>query len=304
MFLLKRLDLHRSKNKKRPHDRLFPTDHSTYTYPPTLSPQHAESLLAQIKDWQLNHGSLLKLVQSETEHSVLARPVGVSVFPTLFPRRSFQHALDLQTTYNELYCAVAEDEEWLWDVTKDLVPVDPLAAALWHVHHEVKKVGSVQPLSAGIFRSDYLLHVKNQEDDDDFNPLSNVTLKQVEFNSFSCAGGSHANKVVDMHRYLVRTVAYNSHEEDEEPIKLSAILPNNTINSLASCLATAHAAYGAPKSRIATETAVLFVVQPRNFNIADERLIEYALWNRDPPVPAYRVVKGYGCFDTPCLVDV
>ncbi|KAL1982102.1 hypothetical protein VTN96DRAFT_1757 [Rasamsonia emersonii] len=300
MFLLKNLDLHRSKKKNRP------TEQSTYRYPPNLSSQHAESLLAQIKDWQLNHGSLLKLVQSETEHSVLARPIGVSVFPTLFPRPVFQHALDLESTYNELYCAVAEDEEWLWDVTKDLVHVEPLAAALWHVHHEVKKAGSVQPLSAGIFRSDYMLHVQSRDDnhdddDDESNPLANVTLKQVEFNSYSCAGGSHANKVVDMHRYLVRTGAYNHNSNDEEeeereeekedtnPIQPSAIPPNYTIHSLASCLATAHAAYGAPKSQIATKTAVLFIVQPRNFNIADERPIEYALWNRDPPVPAYRV---------------
>ncbi|RAL05204.1 putative glutathione synthetase large chain [Aspergillus ibericus CBS 121593] len=47
--------------------------------------------------------------------------------------------------------------------------------------------------------------------------------------------------------------------------------------------------YGAPKSK-AMETAVLFIVQPENFNVADERPIEYALWDQD--IPAYRVEWG------------
>jgi glutathione synthase len=54
-------------------------------------------------------------------------------------------------------------------------------------------------------------------------------------------------------------------------------------------LASAHAVYGSPKSQSAQQSAVLFLVQPNNFNIADERPIEYALWDRDEPIPAYRL---------------
>jgi glutathione synthetase len=270
-----------------------------HPYPPNLSPSHSLHLLSQIKDWQLTHGSVLKIVQSETENTVLSYPVSVSVFPTLFPRRLFQQALDVQTTYNELYAAVAEDEEWLWEVTKELIPVEPLAAALWGIYWEVKERGCpAQSISAGIFRSDYMLCRGEDRENDPFS--SNTTLKQVEFNTYSCAGGAHANNVVDMHRSLVRMGAYKGKEDDNNdddvkypnPIQLSALPPNNTINGLASCLAAAHAAYGPPKSGIATETAVLFIVQPYNFNIADERPIEYALWNSDPAVPAYRLDFG------------
>lgn len=61
---------------------------------------------------------------------------------------------------------------------------------------------------------------------------------------------------------------------------------------LTSGLRIAHDAYGAPKSGQATRTCVLFVVQPRNVNICDERPLEYALWNSSPPIPTFRVIFG------------
>ncbi|KAI9931379.1 hypothetical protein ASPWEDRAFT_169778 [Aspergillus wentii DTO 134E9] len=247
-------------------------------YPPELSEEQGLFLTSQILDWQINHGSLLKRVQTQTDHSVLSHPIGVTVFPTLFPRAQFHRALELQSIYNELYCAVAQDEQWIFEAIQDLLPIDPLAAVLWNVHQQVQKAGYSQPVSAGIFRSDYMLHADRPSD-----LLRNpeVSLKQVEFNTFSCAGGSHADKVVKMHRYLARTGAY------EDSVQLSALPQNDNIEQLADCLAAAHTAYGGK-----SDTAVLFIVQPNNFNIADERPIEYALWNREQPVPAYRLDFG------------
>ncbi|KAJ5985564.1 hypothetical protein N7522_012760 [Penicillium canescens] len=254
------------------------------------------NLLEQIKDWQINHGFLLKLMPSEEEHSVLSYPVGVSVFPTPFPRTQFNRAIDLQKIYNELYCAIAENENWLYSVTKDLIPVEPLACALWGIYEETKKAGIVQNISAGIFRSDYMLHLNDNDESESVYPRSifETSLKQVEFNAFSCAGGSHANRVADMHRYLTRIGEYDLGQEQrgKEKINIKSLPPNNNIEGIASCLASAHAVYGSPKSRSAQQTAVLFIVQPKNFNIADERPIEYALWDRDEPVPAYRLNWG------------
>jgi glutathione synthase len=248
------------------------------------------NILTQIKDWQINHGFLLKLMGSEEEHSVLSYPVGVSVFPTPFPRTHFNHAMDLQETYNELYCTIAEDENWLYSVTKDLIPLEPLVRALWGIYEETKKAGIVQDISAGIFRSDYMLH-----QDDEFQSQSSdfieTSLKQVEFNAFSCAGGSHANRIADMHRYLTRTGVYELGQEQvgKKSVELTSLPHNTNIQGIASCLASAYAVYGSPKSQSAQQSAVLFLVQPNNFNIADERPIEYALWDRDEPIPAYRL---------------
>ncbi|RAO71995.1 uncharacterized protein BHQ10_008007 [Talaromyces amestolkiae] len=291
-------------------------------YPPeNISPDQLNSILTQIKDYQTNHGSLLKVIGSETPHSVHLQPVSASVFPTVFPRRLFNEAVDeLQLIYNELYCKLAEDVEWLHAVTGPLRRTEPLVDALWSVYEDVQRrrqdEGSQyieQRVHAGVFRSDYMLHVEgdsadsDDDDDDDDEEVNenwtqNLCLKQVEFNSYSCAGGCHADKVADMHRFLARWGLYDfaleSNEGREEQvvntkIPLSTLPKNSSINGIASVLASAHKIYGSkPHSPKATHTAVLMIVQPNNFNIADERPIEYALWNwvdDDDPIATYRI---------------
>ncbi|PLB48595.1 glutathione synthetase [Aspergillus steynii IBT 23096] len=273
-------------------------------YPPRVSEERGLSLVSQILDWQINHGSLLKRIDSQSDHSVLTYPLGVAVFPTLFPRRLFDHALHLQSIYNELYCRMAEDEAWIFQAIRDLLPVDAFAATLWGIHEQVKKAGPRgTSLSAGIFRSDYMLQGPNVELRPGCGGNADLCLKQVEFNTFSCAGAAHANKVADMHRYLARTGAYNVENESPNPITLSALPRNTNIESLSACLSAAHAAYGPKRTRRATQTAVLFVVQPDNFNIADERPIEYALGNRDPSIPVYRVDYGDDLLDRTSLTE-
>lgn len=285
-------------------------------YPPeNIPPSQLHSILTLIKDYQTNHGSLLKVIGSETPHSVHLQPVSASVFPTVFPRRLFNEAVDeLQFIYNELYCKLAEDVEWLYAVTGPLRRTEPLVDALWCVYEEIQRIrqneGSQyieQRIHAGVFRSDYMLHVKDDsaadsdDDDKDENWTQHLCLKQVEFNSYSCAGGCHADKVANMHRFLARRGIYdfvlNSNEGRQEQsintkMPPSSLPKNNTINGIASVLASAHNTYGLrPYSPIASHTAVLIIVQPNNFNIADERPIEYALWNwtDDDPIPTYRI---------------
>ncbi|KAE8152057.1 hypothetical protein BDV25DRAFT_151689 [Aspergillus avenaceus] len=258
------------------------------SYPPEFTDERGLALASNIIDYQLNHGSLLKhidLAAPFPEGPTTCSPVGVTVFPTLFPREQFERAHELQPIYNELYCAVAEDEEWIFDTIQPLLPIDPLAAALWEIYTQVKQMGHAQDISAGIFRSDYMI----QGPGVDF-PVShtgcNVSLKQVEFNTFSCAGGTHASKAGDMHRYLARTGAYRS--DGNVSVSYEALPRNPILPSLAACLGDAHEAYGPKRSDQASEKGVLFVVQPNNFNVADERPIEYALWDLDTPVPACR----------------
>lgn len=185
--------------------------------------------------------------------------VPTKCFPTIFPRSRFQQAQDIMEIYNKLYCAIAEDENWIFNAIKDLLNVEPLATALWGIYKATKEAGPVQDISIGVFRSDYMLHVSANEGSEDL--ISNTTLKQVEFNSFSCSGASHANKVADMHRHLARTGVYNV---DDTPFDTKSLPGNKNIDTLASCLELAHTTYGPPKSSLAKETAVLYIVQPFN----------------------------------------
>lgn len=65
---------------------------------------------------------------------------------------------------------------------------------------------------------------------------------------------------------------------------------NETIDSLAAGLRSAHTAYGQSRYVKSSTPGILFVVQPRNVNICDERPLEYVLWEHD--IPAYRAIFG------------
>lgn len=57
-------------------------------------------------------------------------------------------------------------------------------------------------------------------------------------------------------------------------------------------LASAYAAYGPARNGRTSQKCILLVVQPRNINICDERPLEYALWDREPPIPIFRAIFG------------
>ena len=156
-------------------------------YPPRLTDEQLEKLIFDVQDWQLTHGSLLKNVNSSEENTVVAHSIGVSLFPTLFPRALFDEALAIQRVYNKLYAAIAEDEEWLHGTLKGLIEVDMLAGTLWGICIEARQDGFAQDLTLGIFRSDYMLHA----DTDSLESDNSIQIKQVEFNTISCAGGIH-----------------------------------------------------------------------------------------------------------------
>ncbi|EME43161.1 hypothetical protein DOTSEDRAFT_89101 [Dothistroma septosporum NZE10] len=239
-------------------------------YSMTLTDDNLERLTSEVKDYQITHGSLLKLVGYEAESTVPARPVNVSLAPTAFPATALRNALDLQPLYNELYMKAASDERWLAEILGPLIQHDEFIAALWGIWLKVKEVGAVQPIVCGIFRSDYMLH----------SELGYTGLKQVEMNTFSVAGACHGERVAGMHRHLrrVRTV-----EETFTPG--GELSGNDNTQFLVRVLQKAHQVYN--DLRITTSRlCILMIVQPSNFNVADERPLEYSLW--DNHVPCYR----------------
>jgi glutathione synthase len=255
--------------------------------PPSLSEQQFDVLIESIKDYQITHGSLLKHVHQAQASLALTRAVPVSLFPTTFPKGCFDSAVRIQETYNDLYARISQDEGFLFRVLQPLIQDDPFTKILWNIHVAAKQEGLVQPLTLGIFRSDYMIHV-SAEDTILFDTGQNHELKQVEFNTFSVAGAAHSDIVAGMYLHMHKTGAYSSHFGDPAEIP-SSIPPNRPIAGLVEGLASAHSAYGAPKGNSSKRTGILFIVQHDNFNIGDERPLEYGLWDRPSPIPAYRL---------------
>lgn len=180
--------------------------------------QDLERRIADIRDYQITNGSLLKLVQYASLTQTPAAPVNVSLEPTPFPRKLYEDAVALQQSMNELYVRVANDEDWLYSVLRPQIENDRhgLVAKLWDVHVKCKEAGPVQDVVCGIFRSDYMLCGEDEnaagEESEKRKRHGNggrlggktVSLKQVEMNNFSVAGACHAERVAGMHRHMLQ----------------------------------------------------------------------------------------------------
>lgn len=135
----------------------------------------------------------------------------------------------------------------------------------------------------GIFRSDYIVHQdqENQQDKD-------FSIKQVEFNTVSVSFGSLSSKVSQLHTYLSESNTYGSS---------AAFLKDNTrvsksIDGLADGLAVAHNAYlqqNYPTTFAAKKCIILFIVQPNERNVFDQRHIEYSLYNKHGGITSHRL---------------
>ncbi|KAL9053446.1 MAG: hypothetical protein Q9162_004749 [Coniocarpon cinnabarinum] len=250
-------------------------------HPPDLSDEQMRRLVDDVKDYQITHGSLIKLVREEEPHTVPAVPIGVSLFPTPFPRHCFDRAVALQATCNKLYSSVAQDDAWLFEALKSLIAVDDFVRCLWDIKCAASQEGIVQDISLGIFRSDYMLHGSTLQD---------ATIKQVEMNTFSVAGATHGNIVANMH-HSMRQQGHYSRLCPHLQAGCTAAPRNNVMQGVAEALAYAFHLYGASKAPSVKGLCILMIVQPFNVNICDERPLEY--WLRDKlGIPCFRAVFG------------
>lgn len=234
----------------------------------------------------------------------------------------------MQGAWNELYAAVSCDEAWLREVMGPLTEVDPFVRVLWGVWDECLSVRMERrgwlgqqgggwreregwEMEMGVWRSDYMVQAPERGEAGGMGEDAmerGMQLKQVEFNTISCAGGVHSQRVSDMHRFNCRNGMYDglrigaSEEQAGEERQGTGIEPedlpkNNTLRSITNALVTAVDIYAgniyvSMPEKEAKYCCVLMVVQPLNINIADERPIEYAVWESDHMTPCFRVEFG------------
>lgn len=93
-------------------------------FPPQLTEEQSDYLLTSLKDWSIAHGLAVRpspaFVSEEVDPSgVLATTAPITLFPSPFPRSCFEEARAIQVAYNELYAAIARDEEWLGAIVEE-----------------------------------------------------------------------------------------------------------------------------------------------------------------------------------------
>ncbi|SCU96474.1 LAMI_0F06678g1_1 [Lachancea mirantina] len=216
-------------------------------------------LIPEVLQWSIANGLLLYPPNFEIDKPCNAP---TTLFPTPFPKKSFQHALALQTIYNEVYAKVAQgaSDDWLVGEIDNLAHFDPeFTGRLWGLYLKAKVQGISQKISLGVFRSDYLLDNEKLE------------VKQVEFNTVSVSFGGLSSKVCELHKYLNDSGKYDMSSKDsfyqqEIPVSDSDL-------KLAKGLAEGAKAY---KTRTG-KPIVAFIVQNGERNVFDQKILEYNL---------------------------
>jgi len=97
---------------------------SNEAYPPNLTASESEQLVSTIKDWSIANGLAVRpplaLVKADADpHGVLATTAPVTLFPSPFPRECFEQAKSIQRSYNRLYAAIAQDQEFLGNIVQE-----------------------------------------------------------------------------------------------------------------------------------------------------------------------------------------
>ncbi|KAF9241336.1 glutathione synthase [Melanogaster broomeanus] len=217
-------------------------------WPPSLTDTQLETLTYHATTYALSHGlTYLPLASTQPLFPTSAIHAPLSLLPAPVPRSLFERAQRLQSVYNALYARVATDDEFLdqeMGAELGVGRADEFVCTLWKGWKEIRDEGIVQPLHLGLFRSDYLLHTGGGG--------GTLGVKQVEFNTISSSFGPLSERAAAMH-------------------SPKTSLPNNTTSGLAEGLSEAHKAYGVQGAYI------LFVVQPNERNVFDQRWLEYEL---------------------------
>jgi len=97
------------------------------SYPPPLAEEQEAYLVQTVKNWTVEHALTVRpsaaVVPAESNpNNVLATNAPVTLFPSPFPKHCFEQARSLQQVYNELYAAIASDEQWLETILQEYEP--------------------------------------------------------------------------------------------------------------------------------------------------------------------------------------
>ena len=180
---------------------------------PELSHDQEKELVTNLSQWSLGNGLVMYPPNFE---GFQANVAPITLFPTPIPKESFHRAVKVQKLFNELYInVITKDVKWFLSILEDLSKHDPeFTGRLFEVYQKLSKI---QPLSLGLFRSDYMIHRDTNE------------IKQIEFNTVSVSFGGLSSKIGQLHQYLNGTGQYDSKynykyydDEDEIPVSTSA----------------------------------------------------------------------------------
>ncbi|XP_070491544.1 glutathione synthetase-like isoform X2 [Chironomus tepperi] len=224
-----------------------------------LNPKVLEEVISKAKDWALMHGVCMRSKTNFNMDSLQFAPFVLT--PSLYPRKEFEKAVNLQTILNELIHNVAHDTEFLRETLAGTIQVDEFTSNLFKIYETVLAEGITQILTLGLLRSDY------------FNTTNNNIL-QVEFNTIASSFGGISSKFQLFHSYILSELGHYD--------KIKNLPENNALSGLCDAMVEAWNIIGN------TKAAILFIIEDVTYNICDQRFHEFHIRENYPHVKVIR----------------
>lgn len=267
---------------------------TTTNAPPLLD----DDLLQQINTWCGVHG----LMYSDGE--IKWNPAPLSLTPLPYPTEAFAFLQRIQSVWNYLMDSIARNRTFLLSELKDVAESDEeFTGRLYKLFRALPEAEVRGAWTFGVFRSDYMLSPGSSAESHSFVPM------QVEINTIASGLGCLSTKAGHFLRdFLLRHASHPQLKllfEEQEQIPSSAKVTSTTeliqrvarrlevspsLHNIASAMAQAHDVYVRRlRSRagndddadsIADRIRILFVVQPKERNVGDQRALEEELWCR------------------------
>ena len=253
--------------------------------PADLGDETIRSMRDEAVSWAAQHGLLVGLESDESGQAMCASftHAPMSLLPTPFPREVFELALRVSPSFAALCDAVSRDDEFLRTTLAGVIKTDEFTRRIWDIYERCGAQEGRHRMELGVLRSDYML------DEPSGLPL------QVEVNTVSTSFMALSTRVGEMHRHTISRAGLVSHyapraahdgsDDDDTAVRDDdtavhdddfALWPNLPLNraleSAADTLAAGWRAMGED------DASILFVVQPHERNVFDQRLIAQRLW--------------------------
>uniref|UniRef100_A0A183BLB4 Glutathione synthetase n=1 Tax=Globodera pallida TaxID=36090 RepID=A0A183BLB4_GLOPA len=159
-----------------------------------------------------------------------------TLFPSPFPRKFYEQAVNVQTALNLLYFRIMRDYPFLKEIYQKLIKFDQTLSTALKIMEEIHSEGIKQPLTVLFQRADYMLCESNYEGNE--NP--SYELKQVEVNGSAIGGLGFATKTSKLHQQIL----------SEMGLDLSNSVENNTRTMAVEAIYQAWQKFGDPKAII------------------------------------------------------
>jgi glutathione synthetase len=208
--------------------------------------------------------------------------VPFALLPRRFERAMYAQAVALARPFNALVDAIARDPEWLLSTLRRAGSADPFTGRLLDLLELVTgEGGPSQPWALGLHRSDYMV-------DRGRDGAAPPRLRQIELNTISSSFASLSCTVCRLHAHLVDAAEGALLADPATPFLAAAYgskahgqlvhVPTGLdAAAMAAGLAAGVAAYAEGRPPSAAPPFVLFVVQPGERNVLDQRKLEHAL---------------------------